>query len=217
MDRVLCLILCAVVVVVSVLALTYCIAPIEPPITGTEPSIAETVPPTVGTTEDNTPETTEDTVETTVATEPPTEGTEPVKTYYEVPLSEELQDYVISLCAERDIDPAIVIAMIWKESRFNASAVGDSGNSLGLMQIQPRWHSGLMEQLGCNDLHDPFQNVTVGIHILASHIGRYDGDIGMALTSYNAGATGAYNNYFSKGIYASKYAESIMAYADEIR
>ena len=85
------------------------------------------------------------------------------------------------------------------------------------MQIQPRWHSGLMEQLGCTDLFDPYQNVTVGIAIFSSHMNRYDGNVGMALTAYNAGASGANKYYFSKGVYASQYATSIMAYADDIR
>ena len=212
MDRVLCVIFCLAVIAVSLYALGCFDASAEPSIEVTEPSsiteppVTEAEPPT---TEATVPET-----KPTVATEP-TE-TEPPTILYDVPLSEDLQMYIIGLGERFGIDPAIIIAQIWKESRFNPNSVGDGGDSLGLMQIQPKWHSGWMKLLNCPDLLDPYQNVYVGVHILADHYQRYD-DIGMALTSYNAGATGAYNNYFSKGIYASEYAESVMAYADDIR
>lgn len=151
-------------------------------------------------------------------TEPPTEPTtEPEVILYDVPLSEDLQLHIIAQAESHGIDPAIVMAMIWRESKFDPWCVGDSGNSLGLMQIQPRWHSGLMAQLGCPDLHDPFQNVTVGTNILGSHLERYDGNLEMALMAYNAGATGAYNNYFSQGVYSSKYSQSVLRKAEELR
>lgn len=176
----------------------------------TEPTQAptETTQPTTEATEP--PETIEPTTEESLATEPPV-------ILYAVPLSEDLQLYIIAQTESKGIDPAIVMAMIWKESRFNTFSVGDGGNSLGLMQIQPRWHSGLMAQLGCSDLLDPYQNVTVGINILGSHLARYDGNVEMALVSYNAGATGAYNKYFSKGIYSSKYSKAVLEKAEELR
>lgn len=132
---------------------------------------------------------------------------EPVK-LYDVPLAAELQNHIAVTCEEHHIDPAVVVAMIWQESRYNADAVGDSGNSLGLMQIQPRWHSGRMEKLGCPDLFDPFQNVTVGVDYLAEQLDRYDGDLAAAVTAYN------------RGHYAGTvtgYAKSVLAKADELR
>lgn len=107
---------------------------------------------------------------------------------YDVPLDKDLQLHIIETCEAYHIDPAIVMAMIWRESRYNADAVGDSGNSLGLMQIQPYWHGGRMERLGCEDLLDPYQNVVVGIDYLAESIERYDGDIAKALVAYNQGS-----------------------------
>ena len=127
---------------------------------------------------------------------------------YDVPLDAELQFRIIGLCEERDIDPAIVMAMIWKESRFHADSVGDGGNSLGLMQIQPRWHSKRMEKLGCTDLLDPHQNVVVGIDYLAESIRRYDGDVAKALVAYNQGSY--------KGT-VTAYAKSVLEKAEEMR
>lgn len=135
--------------------------------------------------------------------EPETE----TNTYFDVPLSEELQDHIMNLCEEYGIDPAVVIAMIEKESCYTVTAIGDSGNSFGLMQIQPRWHSGRMEKLGCTDLLDPFQNVTVGIDYLAEMLDWYGGEIAAALTAYNAGSySGTVTNY----------AWAVMAMAEEL-
>lgn len=132
---------------------------------------------------------------------------EPV-TLYDVPLDKELQLHIIQTCEEHHIDPAIVMAMIYRESRFRADAVGDGGNSLGLMQIQPRWHSGRMEKLGCGDLLDPYQNVVVGIDYLAESVERYDGDVAKALVAYNQG-------HFKGTVTA--YAKSVLDMAGELR
>ena len=106
---------------------------------------------------------------------------------YDVPLSKELQIHIIETCEEHHIDPAIVMAMAYRESGFNAEAIGDGGDSYGLLQIQPRWHYGRMERLGCTDLIDPFQNVTVAVDYLAEQLDRYDGDMAKALVAYNQG------------------------------
>lgn len=107
---------------------------------------------------------------------------------YAVPLEAELQLHIIQTCEEHHIDPAIAMAMIWRESGFRADAVGDNGNAFGLMQIWPYWHGGRMERLGCTDLLDPYQNVVVGIDYLAENIDHYDGDVAKALVAYNQGS-----------------------------
>lgn len=127
---------------------------------------------------------------------------------YDVPLGKELQLHIIETCEAYDVDPVIVLAMIWRESRFHADSVGDGGNSLGLMQVQPRWHSGRMKKLGCEDLLDPYQNVVVGIDYLAESVDRYDGDVAKALVAYNAGH---YNGTITE------YAKSVLEKADEMR
>ena len=140
----------------------------------------------------------------------------PSREYYDIPLSEDLQEYIFTECEERGIKPEIVFGMIERETQFQAELIGDNGNSIGLMQIQPYWHSGRMERLGVTDLLDPFQNVTVGIDYLAELVLKYDGNIEMALTAYNAGCTGAYNNYFSRGIYCSEYSRSVIENAENL-
>ena len=159
-------------------------------------------PTTLATVEETTEYITEPTQEETIATE----ATEPITVLYDVPLDYELQLHIISEAVEHNIDPAIIIAMAYKESRYKADAIGDNGNSYGLMQIQPKWHSKRMQKLGCTDLLDPYQNVTVAVDYLCELLNRY-GSIDKALVGYNQGSY--------KGT-ITKYAKSVMAKAEEL-
>ncbi len=151
----------------------------------------------------------------TTAQEDTPETTAPI-VLYDVPLDAELQAYIIEQAEAHGIDPAIVISMIYHESTYNADAVGDNGNSLGLMQINPQWHEERMSKLSCTDLLDPYQNITVGIDYLAELCNSYDGNIEMALTAYNFGPTGADKHFFSKGTYSSQYSRYVLATAEKL-
>lgn len=164
-------------------------------------SIEDTHEPTTqATTEVSTEYTNED-------TQYEAEATESSSGLYDVPLDAELQLHIISEAIEHDIDPAIIMAMAYKESTYNTNAVGDGGNSYGLLQIQPKWHYQRMSKLGCTDLLDPYQNVIVGIDYLSEQLARYDGHMGKALTAYNAG------HYSGK---VTNYAKTIIAMAEEL-
>ena len=108
--------------------------------------------------------------------------------FYPVPLDHDLQAFIIHTCEELSIDPAIIIAMIDQESDFRADAIGDGGDSVGLLQIQQKWHSERMERLGADDLMNPLQNVAVGIDFMAELLGKYS--LEEALTWYNSGRPG---------------------------
>lgn len=136
-------------------------------------------------------------------------------TLYDVPLDANLQNYIMYLCDEYCVSASLVMAVIERESSFDTSAIGDNGRSFGLMQIQEHHHSERMDRLGVDNLLNPYQNVLVGIDILAEKLANYD-TVGEALTAYNAGDSGAYKHYFSKGIYASNYAEEIIKRAEEL-
>lgn len=133
-----------------------------------------------------------------------------VKEFYDVPLDMELQAHIINECGAYDIDPAIVFAMIERESSFRADVVGDSGKSYGLMQIQKRWHEDRMERLGVTDLLDPYQNTSVGIDYLAEMLNRGNG-VEWGLAAYNAGASGA-----NKG-YGDSYAKGVLERSEEMK
>ena len=144
------------------------------------------------------------------------EPAEPERTYYDVPLTEDLQDIIIDISEKRGVDPALVLAVIEKESGYNPDASGDNGRSQGLMQIWRSFHEKRMEKLGAVNLYDPRDNVIVGIDILAEKLDKYE-DIEKALIAYNAGDAGAKKHYFSKGIYSSSYSRAVLKIAEEIR
>lgn len=102
--------------------------------------------------------------------------------FYDVPLSEEEQMHIFYECDGYEIDPAIVIALIERESYYSSNEVSSHG-AIGLMQVVPKWHWDRMERLGCTDLYDPYQNITVGIDYLAE-LKQNGGDITYALTAY---------------------------------
>ena len=135
---------------------------------------------------------------------------EPEIDIYPVNLDADLQRYIIETCEKYTINPSIIIAMCFYESSFNADAIGDNGECMGLMGINPRWCWPEMEKLNCPDMRDPYQNVTVGIDIFAQKLAKYDGNTEMALMSYNAGDAGAHRLWFDKGIYSTTYSSNIM-------
>lgn len=133
--------------------------------------------------------------------------------FFDVPLDEDLQTYIFEQSEEIGIDPAIVIAIIEKESNYDASAVGDHGRSLGLMQIQFRWHTARMAELGCDDLLDACQNVCVGIDILADLL-EEGKSIEWVLMAYNGGH--AYADRLDSEGRVSEYANKIIEIANEL-
>lgn len=135
---------------------------------------------------------------------------EPEIDIYPVNLDADLQRYIIETCEEYTINPSIIIAMCFYESSFNADAIGDNGEGMGLMGINPKWCWPEMEKLNCPDMRDPYQNVTVGIDIFAQKLAKYDWNTEMALMSYNAGDAGAHRLWFDKGIYSTTYSSNIM-------
>lgn len=140
----------------------------------------------------------------------------PGRTYFDVPLEDELQDYIFDICDEYGIDPELIVSMIFHESNFDSAVIGenDSGYSYGLMQIMPRWNYDRMERLGCLDLLNPYQNVRVGVDLLAEYIQKGYG-IEWALMAYNGGPSYA-NRKAAEGV-VSAYATRIMDRAKTLR
>lgn len=132
-------------------------------------------------------------------------------TYFDVPLSKDLQNHIFNLCANYNVKPSIIIAMIQRESNFKSKAIGDNGDSFGLMQIQPKWHKERMQRLNCTDLLDPYQNVTVGIDIFAELLDE-DKGLEWALMAYNGGASYA-DKKIADGI-VSNYAKDVILKSD---
>jgi len=89
-----------------------------------------------------------------------------------------------------DLDPALVAAVIYQESKFRADAKSSSG-AIGLMQLTPQTAEGIAIRTGgsrfqVSDLYNPEINVRYGSWYLRHLLDKY-GDEKDALAAYNAG------------------------------
>lgn len=135
--------------------------------------------------------------------------TEPVVFYWDVPLSEDLQDYIRTLCEEYSVPEELILAMIEVESSFRPNVISASGD-YGYMQINRCNHEWLTEELGVTDFLDPYQNILCGVYIISGHLEKTESDAAKALMRYNCGATGAWR-LWQKGIYSTEYTRKVMS------
>jgi soluble lytic murein transglycosylase len=88
------------------------------------------------------------------------------------------------------LDPALLAAVIYQESRFRADARSESG-AIGLMQLRPDTAKGIAIRTGgsrfsTSDLYDPEINIRYGSWYLRHLLNKY-GNEKTALAAYNAG------------------------------
>lgn len=91
-----------------------------------------------------------------------------------------------------DLDPALLAAVIYQESKFRPDSRSSSG-AIGLMQLLPDTAKGIAVHTGGSrfrvaDLYDPELNVRYGSWYLRHLLEKY-GDEETALAAYNAGQT----------------------------
>ena len=92
-------------------------------------------------------------------------------------------DLIIFHTAERyGVDPRLVHAVIWKESKYKPQARSHAG-AMGLMQMMP----ATAKRFGCTDANDEASNVNAGTKYLRWLLKRFNGDVSLALAAYNAG------------------------------
>lgn len=82
------------------------------------------------------------------------------------------------------ISPKLLKAIAKVESGEQPDMVGDDGESVGLFQIQPKWHAQRLKE--GENLLDPKVNVRIGCEILSEIMAKYD-TLDEVLTVYNAG------------------------------
>jgi soluble lytic murein transglycosylase-like protein len=95
----------------------------------------------------------------------------------------ELTPMIEDVAHRQDIDPDLVREVARRESGFYPCAVSPKGAE-GLMQLMPATQSLLK-------VSDPFsaqESLNAGSRLLKQLLDRYQGDISLALSAYNAGA-----------------------------
>lgn len=128
------------------------------------------------------------------------------------PLPKGIQREIFHTCEDGSLSFELVMSIIYEESGWDPECISDDGESVGLMQIQEKWHKELMDKTGCTDLTDPVQNVRVGTALLKRHFITYQ-DPAWALMAYNGGQ--AYADRMIKANKTSAYAKRILRRAAE--
>lgn len=102
----------------------------------------------------------------------------------EIPTSgdAELDELILRSGDKYGIDPRLLHAVIWQESKYDAHARSRAG-AQGLMQLIPATAS----RFNCRNANDPAQNIDAGTQYLRWLLERFDGNLVFALAAYNAG------------------------------
>lgn len=114
------------------------------------------------------------------------------------------------------VDPRLISAVIWQESRFRPREVGARGE-IGLMQVTEtagrEWAEAVgMQGFGKRRLFDPAVNVEAGTWYLSRALRRWQhcsDPIPYALAEYNAGLSNAQRWYAKAGTNAELFRKSI--------
>ena len=98
--------------------------------------------------------------------------------------------YVRVHARENHLDPALLAAVIYQESKFRSDAQSGSG-AIGLMQLTPSTAHGIAIRTGgagfrTDDLYNPEINIRYGAWYLANLFDKYHSET-LVLAAYNAG------------------------------
>jgi soluble lytic murein transglycosylase len=112
------------------------------------------------------------------------------KAVQEIALPLKHEDIIRQQAADKGLDPALIAAVIYTESRFRD--VTSHAGAKGLMQLLPGTADYIAQKSGGTafeqgDLATPQINIAYGSWYLDYLLGRYDGDERLALAAYNAG------------------------------
>ena len=99
-----------------------------------------------------------------------------------------------------ELDLALILAVMWKESTFNYNVVG--GSCYGIMQIHKNTAKGFGYSI--DDIKDPYKAADLGARLLKGHIRNYN-NITLGLTAYNAGTGNV-----KRGNYTTAYAKNVI-------
>ena len=99
-------------------------------------------------------------------------------------------EYIRVHAKEHHLDPALMAAVIYQESKFRSDAKSSSG-AIGLMQLTPSTAKGIAIRTGgsafrTDDLYNPEINIRYGAWYLKNLFRKY-GQERLVLAAYNAG------------------------------
>ncbi len=100
-------------------------------------------------------------------------------------------ELVYQFAEEYNVDPLLIFAIIKAESNFNPNAVSSSG-AIGLMQLMDATAKETAQKLNENfiqksSLYNPELNIKLGTKYFADLLSKYNNNLPLSLTAYNAG------------------------------
>ena len=102
--------------------------------------------------------------------------------YVAVPASEAYDEIIAEAGRLYDLDADLIHAVMEAESAFHPYAVSRAGAE-GLMQLMPE----LSDEMGVGNAFDPRENIMGGVRYLKRLLDYHNGNLDLALASYNAG------------------------------
>jgi soluble lytic murein transglycosylase-like protein len=105
----------------------------------------------------------------------------------DIPRIVAVQSLVHDAARRHGVDPDVMNAIIWHESKFHVKAKGPGG-AAGLMQLMPSTSKSLAKRLGRS--HRPYEaefNVEAGAFLLSRLLVIFDGDLRLAIAGYGLG------------------------------
>ena len=126
----------------------------------------------------------------------------------DIPLNDDLKGHIYELCGYDDDLYCFITAVIEKESQFDEQAVSADGHDHGLMQLRDSYYNAWCEKYNVSDPKEPYDNVTVGVSLLAEFLEKYEYK-NLALMCYNCGEAGA-RKLWKQGIYSTDYTVKVL-------
>jgi len=109
-----------------------------------------------------------------------------LKSYFKL----EHRDWIEQYSNAYEVDPYLVSAVIFCESKYRPDAISRAG-ARGLMQIMPTTGAEIAEALGeaydPDQLFDPETSIRYGTYYLRMQLDRFDNNPAVVLAAYNAG------------------------------
>lgn len=124
----------------------------------------------------------------------------------------ELLSTINQISSKHGVDPELIQALIAVESGFNTHAISPKG-ARGLMQLMPATAKryGMKNE---QELHVPIKNIDMGVRHLKELLNLHNGQVVLAIASYNAGqgAVSKHGQRIPSYRETMLYVPSVMAY-----
>jgi len=142
---------------------------------------------------------------------------------YTITLDTDLQNYIYDTSVEFGVPYELTLAVCYMESKFTADVNNAGTNTDGTTDWGIMGLNDLYLQTNCDlynngimiDAYNPYQNIYIGVQILASNLNYFNGNILDAANAYNLGPAG-WENMKSCG-QSWYYGDTVLRYIDVLR